>query len=162
MLPRSRRLLETIAQTSIQQVANEVQRENLRKLDGLFTHEVWVATLDTRTCPRCAALDGQRYPVEEGPQWPLHPVCRCRRIPEIPGAGPGRRASRDGQIPGDVNFAEWLRIQPRERQNFILGRARADLFREGKLNGLDPMILLGPEHRLVKLDELNARLRRRR
>ncbi|MEO0481177.1 MAG: minor capsid protein [Planctomycetota bacterium] len=159
-LHRSRTEIETLAQTAVQQIANEVQAENLRKLRGLFTHEVWVATLDSNVCITCASLDGKRFPVDEGPQWPIHPRCRCRRVPEVPGAGSGRRASSEGQIPGDVKLSDWLLTQSPERQNRILGRTRADLFRAGRLPDLDPMTLLDPQFRPIRLDELNRRLRR--
>lgn len=32
-------------------------------------------------CPICQPLDGQRFRRGEGPPIPLHPYCRCRRVP---------------------------------------------------------------------------------
>ena len=40
----------------------------------------WVTANDERTCPECAPLDGATWPLDEGPQPPLHANCRCERV----------------------------------------------------------------------------------
>lgn len=46
---------------------------------GVIVTETWEATLDMRTCPRCASMDGTSVvrpeTFDEAP--PLHPFCRC-------------------------------------------------------------------------------------
>jgi len=53
---------------------------------------VWQTAEDERTCPECAPLDGQVFPLDKliGP--PLHCSCRCGLVPEIP---------QDIKTPGD-------------------------------------------------------------
>lgn len=41
------------------------------------------------------------------------------------------RASMDGQVPGELNYGEWLRRQSAGRQDQVLGVERARMFREG-------------------------------
>jgi hypothetical protein len=42
--------------------------------------ERWAAILDAGTCVHCRALHGQLFAQGTGPQPPLHPWCRCRRL----------------------------------------------------------------------------------
>ena len=42
--------------------------------------EKWVTFIDERTCERCRQLDGKLYLSGTGPEPPLHPRCRCRRV----------------------------------------------------------------------------------
>ena len=39
----------------------------------------------------------------------------------------------DGQVPGDMNYAEWLAKKPAAFQDEVLGATRGRLFREGKM-----------------------------
>lgn len=41
----------------------------------------WSAYMDKRTCPECAALDGQYWPKGQEQVPPLHPSCRCCLVP---------------------------------------------------------------------------------
>jgi hypothetical protein len=41
----------------------------------------WTTAADERTCPECAPLDGMVWPDGDGPAPPLHPSCRCARLP---------------------------------------------------------------------------------
>jgi hypothetical protein len=95
-------------------------------------------------CPVCAKLDGQIFPVGEGPPArSIHVGCRCPRIPvlksweEMGIKGPklpaGARASMDGQVPGDLTFGEWLKKQPASRVADVLGsKAAAESFLSGE------------------------------
>jgi SPP1 gp7 family putative phage head morphogenesis protein len=75
---------------------------------------------DSRTCKFCAPLDGQTFPVSEaavGVNYPpIHPNCRCTTaaagIVEIPEYK--TRRNFDGtvvQIPGNMNYGEWMKWQ---------------------------------------------------
>lgn len=84
---------EAIARTAIQdynrQVNEEVWNANRDALDRLGLKYEWVSALDSRTCPSCAALDGDvRDKENDFPKWPLHIRCRCKTVavdPEDPG-----------------------------------------------------------------------------
>lgn len=43
--------------------------------------EVWQTKGDNRVCVNCARLYGEIFLRGTGPQAPLHPECRCKRIP---------------------------------------------------------------------------------
>lgn len=63
---------------------------------------------------------------------PLHPACRSVATPYY-GEPIGQRASVDGPVPADTTFRQWLEDQPKDVQNEVLGRTRADAWRAGKL-----------------------------
>lgn len=58
--------------------------------------EMWVSASDERVCAACAARNGQLYRQGEGPHPPVHPFCRCKRVPafvqtvEDPASAPGQ------------------------------------------------------------------------
>ena len=83
--------------------------------------ERWLATLDSATCVRCANLHGEEFRAGHGPTVPLHPLCRCDRVPII-----------DGEEPADMSFEEWLRRRPRAEQIRVLGKARFELWQAGE------------------------------
>jgi SPP1 gp7 family putative phage head morphogenesis protein len=64
------------------------------------------------------------------------------------------RASMDGQVPKDVTYQEWLRRQPPEFQDDVLGPTRAQLFRDGDVS-LDRFVDESGEQ--LTLDELKLR-----
>ena len=74
---------KAIARTAVQdanrQVHEEVWKANESALSDLKWE--WVAALDSRTCPICAPLDGQRWDKrQDAPQWPAHVNCRCQVV----------------------------------------------------------------------------------
>jgi len=114
---------ETLAQTVVMHTYNtaneQVYKENADLLSGLK----WIATLDMNTCPDCAALDGEEWEVDEKHSTPpLHPRCRCTTVPIVKGHKPADSPSYEG----------WLSRQSEERQNDILGKGRAEIFRSGE------------------------------
>jgi hypothetical protein len=50
-----------------------------------------------------------------------------KKIPE------GTRASMNGQVPASTTYQQWLARQPIVVQEQVLGKARAQLFRDGKI-----------------------------
>ena len=44
----------------------------------------WLAALDERMCDVCEAHHGKQYPINDHPEIPAHPNCRCILIPVIP------------------------------------------------------------------------------
>ena len=45
------------------------------------TVEVYAVRRDGRACPECGPYDGSLWDEGDGPQPPLHPNCRCQRLP---------------------------------------------------------------------------------
>ena len=62
--------------------------------EALFAEELYTATLDGRTTPQCQSLDGNTYPVGEGPIPPVHIQCRSLRVGVINGQVVGHRPMR--------------------------------------------------------------------
>lgn len=109
-----------------------VWRQNKKLLEG----EEYVATLDSRTTIRCASLDGKVFPFGVGPKPPLHYRCRSFRVPKIKPEYDipmeEKRQSEFGPVSGKTTYNSWLKRQPADFQNEVLGVERGKLFRSGK------------------------------
>jgi len=79
----SRRQAEAITRTATISFTNAAREEFFAENADIFTEEVFVATLDSRTTPICRSLDGKKFAVREGPQPPLHWNCRSLRVAAI-------------------------------------------------------------------------------
>lgn len=143
VLDVSRWEAQTIVRTAAAHVTARARDATFSENDDIVKGWMFDATLDSGTCPRCSALDGNVYDVGKGPAIPIHPGCRCSPTPvlkswdelgiplkEIPAA---TRASADGELPETVTYADWLADQDEETQQDVLGVTRAKLFRSGEL-----------------------------
>ena len=65
----------TIARTYTSHVTNEARASLYAQNADIILKEQWVATLDDRTCIRCAALDGETFSLGKGVKPPLHMNC---------------------------------------------------------------------------------------
>lgn len=141
LLEIDRRNAASVVRTAVAHTAHSARRQLYAANSDLIRGEVYTATLDGRTTPRCRALDGKVFALGDGPQPPLHWNCRSIRTPvlrswrelgidadELPA---GTRASMDGQVPADTTYQEWLRRQSAEFQDDVLGPTRGKLFRRG-------------------------------
>lgn len=83
ILDKSRREIQTIVRTATGEVNSaareEVYKANAEDLKGV---EI-IGTLDSSTCLQCANLDGNIYPVGEGPRPKFHFKCRCDTAPVL-------------------------------------------------------------------------------
>lgn len=142
IIPTQKRKAETLARTITNHTANvsrnETMKENADVLDGYK----WLATLDSRTSLVCASRDGIVYPVDDNsPKPPAHFNCRSTITfvvnPEydlgadIDGTRPSKGSSKAKNVSSDLNYDQWLRNQSPEFQNEVLGKKRAQMFREG-------------------------------
>ena len=139
---RSRRAAETAARTALTHTSNVARNESYRRNRRVIKAVEWVATLDGRTTAVCRARDGKTWPVDEGPRPPAHPACRSTTIPVVKSLRElgikantkdvkTTRASMNGQVSSELNYDRWLRKQPKEFQEDVLGREKARLFRAG-------------------------------
>ena len=148
-------VVRTAANTTGSAARNELYKQNADVLKG----EEFSAVLDGRTTITCASLDGKIYPVGEGPQPPMHYNCRSVRVPVVDdrfaalreGA---TRASYQGPVSAQTTYNSWLKRQPADFQNEVLGHERAKLFRSGEVS-LDKFT--DDAGRVYTLDELRAR-----
>lgn len=116
----TRREASTITRTAVQTMANASRQQVYDANSDLFTHERFVATLDSRTTPICRANDGKQYKRGEGPHPPLHFNCRSVRVPVIDPRQMGIRPARTA--------TQRQLLREYARQNGLEGiRSRTDL-----------------------------------
>ena len=123
----------TLVRTSINQVANTASQQVYEANQDITKKYRYVATLDTRTSAICRALDGQQFEYGKGPMPPQHFNCRSTTVPIIdpdilPPSTTATRASKDGQVPINQSYGEWLAKQPRSVQADALGPGKVAYF----------------------------------
>ena len=123
----------TLVRTSINQVANTASQQVYEANQDITKKYRYVATLDTRTSAICAALDGREFEYGKGPMPPQHFNCRSTTVPIIdpdilPPSTTATRASKDGQVPINQSYGEWLAKQPRSVQAEALGPGKVAYF----------------------------------
>jgi SPP1 gp7 family putative phage head morphogenesis protein len=110
-----------LVRTSINQVANSASMVVYEANQDVTKKYQYVATLDSLTSPICRALDGQEFPYGKGPTPPQHFNCRSKVVAVIDYKGLGfpelesefeTRASKDGQVPANTTYGQWLKDQP--------------------------------------------------
>lgn len=170
LLERPRQDLETIVRSAISHTAGYAREQVVQANADIIKASRWVSTLDNKTTQQCRVRDGHTYSVEKhkpldgGPPWgagpgQLHFNCRSVSVPVLKSwrelglkdASPATRASMDGQVPAEMNYAEWLAKQPMGRVEEILGPIRARLYRKG---GLKLEQFSNDKGALYTLDEL--------
>lgn len=145
--------------------ANQARLATFRKNSRFIKGVRWLATLDGHTCARCAALDGQAWSLDgemlkgtkvEFQAPPIHWNDRCVLSP-IPKSeadeGPtiGARATSQGPVAAGTTFGQWFERQSQAQQDAQFGKARAALFRAGKITVRD---LVSGTGRELTLEEL--------
>lgn len=175
ILDKPRRDIRTLVHSSIMTAANRARLETYRKNMKYAAGVRVLETLDTRTCAQCMAYDGAAWDFDgnplEGttlefrlPQY--HFGCRGvvapipKGIDEIFGTTgldaklqSPVRASKDGPTTATTMDA-FLRRQPADVVEEMLGKGRADLWRRGVITLRD---LVSGTGRELTLDELRAR-----
>lgn len=170
----TRRNARSLVHSSYMTAAN-IARLTVMKKNAKFTKGFrWLATLDSHTCIRCGALDGQSWDLDglalkgttmEVQVPPLHFGCRCQAVPIaktdaleelFPGISDkldniGFRPSSAGQQKSTITFADFLERQPASFIEGTLGKDRAAQFKAGKLTLRD---LVSGTSRALTLDEL--------
>ena len=71
----------TIARTETLAAGNAAAKERYQNA-GVEMVE-WVAAYDDRVCPECEGKHGNTYPIDEAPELPIHPNCRCTLVPLV-------------------------------------------------------------------------------
>ena len=154
-----------IARTEVQRAANEVALASYMANADVLSGVQWLATLDSRTCLRCAPRHNEVYPMVGGRPVtlsrppPLHPRCRCFLAPVTKGYAdlglPPTHANRtrfDGGPAREQSFGAWLRRQPVDVQLEVLGPSRLPIFRAGA--SLDDFVV---GDQILTVDQLRAR-----
>lgn len=134
ILATTTRNAETIARTGSAIMASEAKQEFIRKNPDIVKGIRINAKLDSRTSIICRSRDGQFMPIKSAKYPPYH--FNCRTSFEIVYEGyvkPPKRASEHGVVE-NVSYYEWLKQQPHDYQDEVLGKKRAKLFRDGGMS----------------------------
>jgi SPP1 gp7 family putative phage head morphogenesis protein len=163
LLDISRRNATAIVRTAVAHTQNFARERMMKANEDILKGEQFVAVLDTRTTEICQMNDGKVFPVGQGPVPPLHFGCRSTRVAvlkswrelglDIDDAPESTRASFDGQVPADTTYAQWLKNQPADIQDEVLGKQRGEIFRE---SGLPLDRFINDEGKYYTLDQLAA------
>lgn len=146
---------------------NAAKIEAIRQNADVAPQMCWLSVLDSHTCTSCGVRDGLRWdtlthkPIGHDLPYaapPLHVNCRCIMTPVTVftdfGVGTeleGQRASTFGPVPSSTTFAQFLKRQPPEFQNKVLGEERAEIWRHQKLSLMDLVDKTGRELTLAEL-----------
>lgn len=157
---------EAVARTAIGHASNAGRSSFYAENTDIIKGVQWHATLDTRTCASCGALDGKLFPVDSGARPPRHINCRCTTVPvlksmrelglDLDDFEPTTRASMTGQVPAALTYNEWLKRMPAEMQDEALGKTRGGLFRTGKVDVSDFVNARGDSYDLAELRKREA------
>jgi SPP1 gp7 family putative phage head morphogenesis protein len=161
----TRRNAAAIVRTATSHVVNQAREMTYEHNEDVIDQVQMVATLDDRTTEICMDMDGEVYPINEGPRPPFHYNCRTTTVPvvkswkdlgiDLEEAPPGTRASMDGQVSDKLTYGDWLKGQSAELQNEALGPVRAQMFRDGEV---DVHSFVNDQGKLLTLDELKGKL----
>lgn len=91
-----------------------------------FERYRWISVLDGRTSAICRSRHGRVYRYGEGPLPPAHPNCRSTTEPVD-----------DEEIEVPDSYYAWLKRQPKNVQDDILGERKAGQLRSGALKSDD-------------------------
>lgn len=118
----NRKSAAAVIRTANTHISNSAQQASAEANSDIVGEVEWRSILDSRTTPICASRDGQRYPIDSGPRPPAHIGCRSIVIEVL----------KDFPPPQRQTYGDWLKDQPADVQNDVLGPTRGKLFREGK------------------------------
>ena len=152
---------KTLVRTSVSTVSNRAAEMVWDANDDIISNLKWVSTLDGKTSDICIARDnklytnvdhkpiGHPYPWESGPG-EIHWNCRSRSVSVLKDAdalgidntGKTRKARNvlDGKVPQDTNYETWLKTQSVKTQNKVLGKTKAELWRNGQVKSFRGLV----------------------
>jgi len=154
---------EALARTGVNFIATRGHMLTYEQNADVLSGVKFTATLDGDTSLRCRALDTNVFKLDDPdkPQFPLHWRERSVYTPVVDWEGlgleppkEGMRASADGQVPASTSYSDWFRNQSKAEQDRIIGPARAQLFRDGKISFRD---MVAGDGRTLTLEELEAK-----
>lgn len=174
-LERPRKDLAAVVRTAVSHTAATARDEFVKANEEIVKADRWVSTLDSSTSPMCRIRDqlqytavthkpiGHKVPWLQGPG-KIHWCCRSTSAPvtkswkelgiPLNEMTPAQRASMDGQVPGGTTYSEWLNRQSDARKIEVLGPARYQLLKDGKLDLED---FYSPTGEWLTIDQLKAR-----
>lgn len=130
----------TIARTETLRAYRHASIQSYRENTEVVEQWEWLASRSVRTCAMCLAMDGKRFPLST--PFGSHPNCRCTAIPVLKSWEElGFSGIEEEEKP--ETGAEWFVKQPEEAQRTILGDAKYEAWKAGKITLQD---LIGYEN----------------
>lgn len=138
------RSMAAFVRTALQHSAVQAREATWARNSDIIKGVRWVSTLDEKTTTQCQAIDGQVFPLDSGPRPPAHWGCRSTVVAALDSRFSaleegGTRSARDPEtgkvesVPASMSYYQWLRQQPAEVQDSIIGPTRGKLLRDGGL-----------------------------
>jgi len=151
-------LARTVVATSLNNVSTAARGAFVTANGLVFGEERYVAVLDTRTTLRCAGLDGEIFPVQTGPQPPIHYNCRSTRVP-IPRSRFIDPNAANLAVGRNQTFQQFLNSQPQSFQNEFFSKFSngAELQSLALQGGLNVNQLIDPSGAQMSLPELRQK-----
>jgi SPP1 gp7 family putative phage head morphogenesis protein len=159
VLPTTTRNAQSVVRTAVNEISNTAHFSVYEANSDIVTGYRYLATLDSDTTLICRSLHGEVWALDDpdGKRPPQHWGCRSTTQPVIEGLEDiheaGMVAAEGGPVKGGTTQEQWLRMQPREKLDEILGKRRADLFRSGKVDLKD---MVRSDGSIVRVAELEA------
>ena len=170
-----RKNAEALVRSSVQAVANDARLETFRQNSDVIKGIRQISTLDGRTSEICIAysdqewdldgnpLPGSTLPFNGGP--PRHWGCRSTLVPilasEFEFLSEGRtRASAEGPVSDKMSMEKFLERQPPGVVDEMLGKGKAQLWRDGEITLKQLVDGRGRPLTLAQLQERNGSLAR--
>jgi SPP1 gp7 family putative phage head morphogenesis protein len=133
-----------IARTAVNHTATQAKMATYKKNKRYIKKWEFSATLDGRTSSTCRGLNGTEWPIGEGPEPPRHFSCRSSALPIVDKRLSLFGDAKESQVSVGAsgaqvvtkpdNYYDWLKTQPESFQEDVLGKSRAQLFRDGGLS----------------------------
>jgi len=173
----SRQRAETLCRTAVLTVTNRARDEFYNANDELINCVQWLSTLDMRTSEPCRLRDGKKYsipdhkPIGHALPWgggagSYHWNCRSTTVPVLKAAEElgfkedGLRRSMDGLLPESTTYEDWLKAKPADIQDQILGKTKAQMWREGKIGSFRDLV--DQKGNPLKLSDLKEKYARKK
>lgn len=147
-----RRNADALIKTAVHTVSSLSRERMYKDNSSVMKGKVYVAVLDNRTSIQCIAYDGSTYDMDNKPigkkslpyrELPAHFNCRSIYMPilksfkeigaDFPEMPRSTRSSMDGQVPEEMTFKDFLDKKGKAFQDEVLGKGKAQLWRDGKI-----------------------------
>jgi len=147
--------LKTLSRTAITETSSNVSNATYKLNEDVIDGYQYVATLDSRTSMICGRLDGKVFRLDDsrGVRPPQHFNCRSTTVPivksyediantkssriskrKLQRISKSKRASFNGQVASETNYAKFLSEQDDNFKLTVLGnKRRVEIFNTGKL-----------------------------
>lgn len=167
LLDVSKRNAFGLVNTAIQTVANDARMATFEANADVIKYLVWKSTLDSHTCIKCVGRSGKKWKVDKTPidhsipfqLPPIHFKDRCVMSAQSIYAPEEShkdftRASSIGQVDAKTTFDQYLKRVPDSQVDEMLGKGRAQMWRDGKITTSQ---LLDQSGRELTLEQLKAK-----